>query len=173
MRIETIGRAASFDIECDGYVPMVIRLDCYRGPSSFSPKYWRTGDFKRTLLEVAVNPFSGELCRIALTSLSQLRSVPVVFNVTSSKLGLPVASMSQWADNQERIDVDQDVTASLVGRDLTVVCGAVDGTYCERIDCNHLSFVIDARGQLRGVKVEILSDQDVANIQFAIGATGQ
>ncbi|GAA4441615.1 hypothetical protein GCM10023155_47570 [Bremerella cremea] len=79
--------------------------------------------------------------------------------------------MSQWADDQERVDVEQVVTASLVDRELMVVFGNVEPTSLMRIACDRISFLIDQRNEFRGITVGNLSEQEVANIRYAIGQT--
>lgn len=167
MQIDTIYPTVAVEIECDGYVPLVIRFDGYKGPTSFAPKYWRTGDFKHSLIEVGVTPSSGVICKIVLTSLRPLQSEPTVTDVPSNATGLPSASLSQWADDQERVDFEQDVTGSLVDRELTVVFGNVASTSLKRIACDRVTFLIDQFEALRGIQVGNLSEQEVENIRYA------
>lgn len=171
MRIDTISPTVPVEIECDGYVPLVVRYDGYKGPTSMAPKYWRTGDFKHTLIEVAVNPSSGAICKMVVTSLRPLQSEPIAINVPSNKTGMPCVSMSQWANDQERVDIEQDVTASLVDRELTVVFGKVEPTSLKRIVCDRMTFLINHFDEFRGITVGNLSEQEVANILYATGQT--
>src|SRR5690606_4303704 len=99
MRIESIGPDAPVEIECDGFVPLTIRLSGYAGPSAWAPKYWRTGDFDRSLVEVAVNPMSGEICKIVVTLLRHSEEAIVIADDLESRRGWPRALPSLWDDD--------------------------------------------------------------------------
>jgi hypothetical protein len=171
MRIDTICPIVTVDVECDGYVPLVARFDGYKGPVSWAPKYWRTGDFKRSLLEVAVNPSSGAICKIVLTSLYEIQEKLFVDGEPCSKTGIPSASLSQWSDAQTRIDVEQRILGSLVDRELTVIFAEVESMPLEKIGCDRVIFFIDQFRDLRGFRVTKLSQREIDNLRFAMDQT--
>jgi hypothetical protein len=171
MRIDTICRIVPVEIECDGYVPLVVRFAGYNGPVSWSPKYWRTGDFKRSLLEVAVNPLTGVICEIVLLLLPEIQEQLLVNCQPGSKTGIPSASLSEWGGVQKSIAFEQKIQGSLVGRELTVVFGEVESMPLEKIECAPVTFFVDSLKNLRGFRVTKLSEQDVDNLRFTINQT--
>ena len=173
MRIDSFHPFESVEVKCDGTVPMVIRFNGYAGPLMWAPKYWRTGDFKHSLIEVAVDPVTGTVCKIVVTSLSYVyEDHLLVFNVDAPNgSGIPTASLTMWENDQTRVDDAHDVKASLVERAFTVIFGDVGTSVTKTIKCGRVSFLISRDDELQGFQVDDLSDQEVENIRYATGVT--
>ena len=169
MKVESFTPLNSLHVRCDGTVPIVLRFNGYTGPLEFAPKYWRTGNFKNTLIEVGVNPTSGELCKIVLTLLPPRRSERAFTKSPPKTSGVPCVSLSQWKDDKERIDVEQEVIWTLVERELTIVFGSVETSILKGIVCDRMTFLIDQFQELSGFQVSNLSEQEVANFLIAVG----
>lgn len=174
MRIETIYPAVPAEIECDGYVPLVIRFDGYYGPDSWAPIYWRTGDFEHSLVEIGVNPSSGAICSVILVCLPGIESTALLKPTLSSTPGLPGAALYQWhAKSQSiealvRIDCNQRVAGSLVDRELTLIFGDIASGELKGVRCDRVTFLIDTAKNLRGLQIADLSHEECENLRFTL-----
>ena len=174
MRIETIYPAASVEVECDGYVPLVIRFDGYYALDFWVPIYWRTGDFERSLVEIGVNPSSGAICEVVLVCLPGIETTALVSAEASDETGLPGASLSQWPVESQwseaivRTDVNQRVVGSLVNGELILLFGDVDSASLRHIRCDRVAFLIDPSRNLRGLRVADLSPREIENLRFTL-----
>ncbi|AJJ09660.1 hypothetical protein CH64_1861 [Yersinia rohdei] len=83
-------------ISIDGYVPIDVKLV---DPIDFPPLYWRAGDGKKSLIELAVLPENGFLSAITLVIMDP-DSVHKVDNVQVELLdceyGFPIVSLGLW-----------------------------------------------------------------------------
>lgn len=163
MRIDRIGPEVVTKIECDGYVPLIIRFDNYQAPCQFAPNYWRFGDFRRSLIEVAVNPSNLAICKIVFTSLPRLSEKLTLGDETSIVFGLPIASPSQWSDTKNRIDIVGDVFTSLSDGKLMVLLGDTQPSMHDEIRCDSVTFFVNTDREIYGLQVNHLSEQDIAN----------
>ena len=165
MRVNSIISPVPVEVECDGYIPLVVRFGGYKGPTVFLPKYWRTGDFKHTLIEIGVNPSSGAICKIVFTALNLLQSKIILTNEGVTKTGVPCAALEQWENSTERVDVKNDVIGSLANRELTVIFCNLLPRNLEKIQCERIIFLIDHNTDLCGIQIMGLSDQEFENIR--------
>lgn len=62
------------------------------------PLYWRTGDFKRQLLEIGLEPNSGAICKITVTGIGELSDTADVIPAESTSIatGVPICDISRW-----------------------------------------------------------------------------
>ena len=172
MRIDDICPTAAVEIECDGYTPLVARFGGYSGPISWAPKYWRTGNFERSLLEIGVNPLSGEVCAIDLVAIDKFRDKLTLNIQPCSETGIPVTSLSQWSDDLKTIDVKQEIIGSLVDRELTVIFGEAESAICKEVTCGRFAFFLDGLTDLRGFRVKELTPSELDNVRLATNQTG-
>lgn len=168
MEIESINPVVTVEIECDSYVPVIIRFDGYEGPISWVPKYWRTGDFKRSLIEIGMNPNSGAICKIVLTLLCDVVSHPIAGEATSERSGLPIAAMSPWRDGQSRVDIKQVIANALTENELTVLFGVREFAELDKVMCGRVAFLIDRQARLCGLQVVRLNSQEIDNLRFSL-----
>lgn len=95
-----INEPESVTITLDGYVPFDINI---HDSKKLPPLYWRVGNGKRSLLELAVLPENGFLSSITLVmiepgSIHKTDSLPV--NLTDSVHGLPIVNTDLWKDSE-------------------------------------------------------------------------
>lgn len=96
----TIDRVVEFaggvELSMDGYVPIDIK---FVDPNDAPPLYWRAGDGRKSLLEVAVLPGSGLLSAITLV-IADIDSIHEVSNcrpdLSCQVCGLPVLCLDLW-----------------------------------------------------------------------------
>ncbi|WP_083860596.1 hypothetical protein ACSVCE_09935 [Chromobacterium haemolyticum] len=96
----TIDRVVEFaggvELSMDGYVPIDIK---FVDPNGAPPLYWRAGDGRKSLLEVAVLPGSGLLSAITLV-IADIESTHEVSNcrpdLSCQVSGFPVICLDLW-----------------------------------------------------------------------------
>jgi len=84
-------------ITIDGYVPVHIKI--IDSKSNFSPLYWRVGNGRKSLLELAVLPEDGFISSITLVMIEPdaIHKVDVLpIRVSESEYGLPVVNTDLW-----------------------------------------------------------------------------
>ncbi|MEN4932084.1 hypothetical protein ABEI22_23705 [Erwinia billingiae] len=91
-----INEPRSVTVTIDGYVPVDIKI---LDPKKLPPLYWRVGNGKKSLLELAVLPENGFLSSITLVmiepgSIHRTDSLPMY--VSDSVHGLPVVNTALW-----------------------------------------------------------------------------
>jgi hypothetical protein len=166
MQISSFRNICPVNIESDGYVPAIAR---FQGDFEFPPLYWRTGDFKNTLLEFGVDRRTGAISKITVTSIDGLNVVqwPVVENESISD-GIPCADPQCFVD-KSRIDVEQNVAAFLQGNNLAVWFGEAIPTKVVSYRCGQVTFMVDAANILRGIMFSEFTPGQIANLKFATG----
>lgn len=169
MRLRSLSPAVPIEIECDGCTPLTVRFDRHRRPASTALKYWRTGDFNNSLIEIAINPSSGEIVEIVVKALHSIVQEPIVASESHGETGVPVVSMSQWKGGQQSIDMPQEICGSLANRELTVVACEAKSMALAKLRCGRVVFLTDHLHYLRGFQVLGLSEADVNSILSACG----
>jgi hypothetical protein len=169
MQVESILPGRNATVQCDGYVPMIVRLD---GDFQFPPKYWRTGDFKKSLVEIGIDQSSGAICKVTVTSVNGLEpNATQQTELVSLEYGLPCVNPTNWDEAKNRIDVEQDVAASLVGDRFIIRFGSGGAHLVNSVRCGRLVFQIDDDNTLRGIEVADLTQEEIDNLRYATGAT--
>jgi len=168
MQVQSINPPAAVQIDCDGYVPLVVRVN---SNAKWPPKYWRTGDFKHSLVEIAVDPSTGTVCKIVVTSIRDVSADGQSTDAVSRRKrsdGVPNALLTVWEGEQTRVDVEGQVRGYLEGRTFTVVLGD-DQKDCNVVNCDRVNFLMNSSNELCGFQVEELTDQELENLRYAIG----
>jgi len=165
MQVESISSTVPVQVEFDGYVPLVIR---FGDRANRLPKYWRTGDFKHSLVEIAVDPLTGSIDKIVVTSISDISTDCYLINDFDMEhvSGVPKMSSKVWEKSQTRVDVEGLVCGSLVGRTFTV---ALDKSQIplSLVKCGRVTFLLSPTKKLCGFQVFDLSDREIKNLRFA------
>lgn len=167
MQVQSISPSVPLQIECDGYVPLVIRM---HGDASWPPQYWRTGDFKKSLVEIAIDPSTGTICKIVVTSICDVSTASHLTNVANMqpRSGVPNAKLTIWDSDQTRVDVKGVVRGSLEGRTFTVTFGDYQEINSV-VNCDRVNFLLNSTDDLFGFQVIELTEQEVEDLRCAIG----
>ncbi len=169
MRILSLRDPCPVTIESDGYVPVMAR---FQGAFEFPPLYWRTGDFRRTLVEIGVEKSSGAICKVTVTLVDGLRSgCESEIDVMALREGISCADIALFGTNT-RVDVEHEVVASLEDSQLIVRFGDGVPAIPESCRSGNVSFLVSAESELCGVAFSAFSIQQIANLRFAAGGDG-
>lgn len=139
-------------IEVDEYVP--LRFRTYERPLGAS--YLRVGDLAGSLVELLVDPTTGLLRGVTVTSFPALSAWPIVAARDASQ-GLPVFAVS-WG-RMNRIDAGVDFSVSVSGTEVLVYWQALDR--CEASSFQGRVRFLSVDGHLAGVHFAGLSPNEV------------
>ncbi len=166
MRINSFLPGCDATVEFDGYVPMIARV---KGDFQFPPNYWRTGDFKQSLVEIGVDKSTGAICKVAVVSLNKLHNdAAEKADLDSIGLGLPCVKTDAWNNSTIRIDVEQEVSASLIDDRLVIQFGSVETHFRNAVRCGRLVFQVGDENILCGIEVTDLSPKEIENFRYSI-----
>lgn len=91
-----VNRSSDITISIDGYVPLDVKIiDSIGSP----PLYWRVGNGKKSLLELAILPENGLLSAITLVGIDpdyvyKVDNIPV--DLSDCEIGLAVVNLLFW-----------------------------------------------------------------------------
>jgi len=166
MKLSSILPESGVQIECDGYVPLIARSV---GCKAFPLWYWRTGDFKKSLIEVGVDPSSGAICKITVLCLAGIGShASQMADLSATQAGLPCISLEDWA-GASRKDVEQPVEAALIGNRLVLHFGPPRGQLSTAIRNGRVVFQVDQSGVICGIEILDLSTKELEEFRYAVG----
>jgi hypothetical protein len=95
-------------LEIDDYVPFVFRCE---NTHSSTPLYWRTGDFKSSLIEIGLNPNSGAICCIKIPFFEKKpHKIDSNWTKPTRNLteGIPVCNIQKWPSSENFSDSFRD-----------------------------------------------------------------
>ncbi|WP_407321964.1 hypothetical protein [Dickeya ananatis] len=163
-------------IDIDGYVPLDIK---FSAPIGLPPLYWRVGDGKKSLLELAVLPESGSLSDITLVmlnpcSIQKVDSIPV--KLSDDKLGNPIINLDSWnlLDRDEFSqrfidDFDLDIKAVISPTSILLI---IDGSnkITDWIKCSDTFYVgTNDKRNITHLFLDKLTQEEIERFYEAIG----
>lgn len=167
MKIVSFSPSTPESLETDDYVPITARFE---GDFQFPPSYWRTGDFKKTLIEFGVDRASGSICKVTATCLNRpVTSDRQRIDFGGFREGLPQTDISFW-NNKIRIDTPQSIATSLNDDQLVIWFGEIERATEDSVRCGRVAFLIDEESVLCGIGFEGLSPQQIKNLLTATGS---
>lgn len=162
-------------ISIDGYVPVDIKVF---DPIGLPPLYWRVGDGKKSLLELAVLPENGFLSAITLVIMDP-DSVHKVDNVQVELLGcehgLPIVNLGLWkcSDGEDfaqrfisdfNLDIQAVISSSSI---LVVINGNQDRT--DWIKCSDSFYLgVNAERNITHLLLDSLTQEEIDNFYGSI-----
>lgn len=170
MKVHSSRQPCPVNVESDGYVPVMAR---FQDDFGVPPVYWRTGDFKKTLVEFGIDPESGAICKVTVTSVNGVsdKSLPKLdFELSTLQEGIPCTDTSVL-EGKPRIDIENAVRASLENDELIVRFGDGSPTVENSVRCGQVAFLVDDEGTLCGVGFSKFSGEQVENLRFSTGET--
>lgn len=174
LKIEEIDSSLTSKIEVDEYVPFSILF----GEESLSPPlYWRGGDGKFSLVEIALNRKSGAIQGLTLTSLDidNVRKANGFFSEEFTEEGIPVCDLSEWC----AIDSSGEFSSNFhdefnlkmeleVGQNFVLLTLSKEDMATRYIRNNNVRFGVNSSGYLCSIWISELSISEVETIVSAI-----
>lgn len=98
LQLKALNKEINSTLVFDCYLPIEIEFGSW-DITKESTLYWRTGDFKKTLLEIGIAETSGILRSIRLVTPPQITMQDFkIFNNTT-ELGLPIFEITGWQED--------------------------------------------------------------------------
>ena len=158
-KIRVVDRQKPTDVPClievDEYVPLSFRTS--REPQGSS--FLRVGNYSTTLTEMLINPDTGLLRGVTLTSFERFSEWPALGETTPSE-GLPVLSVD-WGDSYS-VDVERDFQVSLRGDQLLIWWDDVAAP-SNSLTFGRVQFLV-FESELRGIRFFDLSGEEVSTL---------
>jgi hypothetical protein len=164
LKIMGVSKLVPVKIITDMYVPIKVKFGEW-DISKENTIYWRTGDFKNSLIEIGIASQSGILRSITLT---QARNVffdsEVKCDQTIQNSGIPRFCTDDWASNgirDEKLKFEVHLSASKMSVILS------NTNVKSEIDCNRVYFGIDQDNHLCMFEIFNLTLDEFEQLQRA------
>jgi hypothetical protein len=122
-----------------------------------TPLYWRTGDFKKSLLEIGMNENTGAICKVTVPLIGNCSTTESedFLDATRVKSSLPLCDISDWP--KERFKDEPFTFATLVGKDSVLIWLTPTVPVKTIYEIGQVHFGADGEGNLRLLQFKILS----------------
>jgi hypothetical protein len=147
-----------FSLKIDEYVPFSFRcMDI----TTAAPLYWRTGDFKQSLIEVGLDPVSGVLCTIKVPLLGQISLTPSRCTEPSRQatIELPVCDWPKNRFKDEPCDLHTTIGNGFVSIQFTQPMD-IEKTF--QID--RLAIHVSPKGEICGITFFDLTEDELTMV---------
>ena len=159
-------------VEIDYYIPLSFR--CPAGRSFPSPLYWRTGDLKRTYIDIGLTssyretvPNRGAICKVTAESLGNVRHSEND-DMCAAKIiacAVPICDTENWSPDRF-VDVCREFTTT-VGPSWVSISFEENPDIEVIYEAGSLQFGVNTSGFLSALKFVSLSDHDISGILSA------
>ncbi|MEB6380840.1 hypothetical protein MXM41_18180 [Leclercia adecarboxylata] len=163
-------------VSIDGYVPIDIKL---LEPIGLPPLYWRVGDGKKSLLEMAFLPENGFLSAITLVimdpdSVHKMENSPVT--LFGSRVGLPVVNSKLWKSSGSEDfgyrfidDFHLGIQAFTSSNTILLIIGR-NPQKINWIKCSNAFYIgADDEGNITNLFLDNLSQEEIKSFFEAVG----
>ncbi len=134
-----------------------------------SPRYWRTGDFRQSLLEIGVHPHTGRLLSITLVNIPRLGTLEpeeMAYDEAATLITdqIPLFDLAAWSEGSPFVDEPNNLRARIGYNRLTIDWGDTpSGNYA--IQSGRCFMGIGDHYALIGLHLNPLSDAEITAIQ--------
>lgn len=158
LNLKLIDNKVSEDIQIDPYIPIKIKFGRWNLANE-ETKYWRTGDFKKSLLEVGIASKSGVIRSITLVEAEHINldSERIINYTVDTQSGVPVFDMSSW-ENSNRIDENGLLQVNFCERCLQIIFS--ENEIRTQVINERVKFGLDVNGGLCFIEVINLSEKE-------------
>ncbi|MBN2909207.1 hypothetical protein JQC72_06680 [Polycladomyces sp. WAk] len=158
-------------IEIDPYIPLNIKWDCNTNKIDLGKLYWRTGDFKTSLLEVSLEPHSGTICSITLVAWNILRTkLPKrMERDIPQQYGRPVFNISDFSsDGYDVYDCAGSFTVYFEGDKIYVLFVEDVRKVTSMLVNGRVRFGLDDQNALCWIGVNNLTKNEIEQLKMAL-----
>lgn len=154
------------DLEIDDYVPFVFRN---RDNQTSVPLYWRTGDFKSSLLEIGINPETGAIATVKVPFFGIYEASSTPWKEPTARLakGLPLCGLEIWSKSDEFKDKFKDeafAINAIIGPDFASFWLSAEVELDSFYICSQLCIGVDKEKVIRKIDFIDLSGADIERI---------
>jgi hypothetical protein len=140
-------------------------------PGRLLPLYWRTGDFKHSLVSIGLNPMNGSILSVTVTQINKIDLLESQDIIISDSIeccqGIPVCDVSYWNDRRYKDDPKElRFIASI--NSLTILFDLYPRSLV-KYQANNAIFYVDSNNYLYGFTLENISKYDMDLIIETLG----
>lgn len=163
--LKNIVNCKKCDINIDYYVPFAISIEC---EERYSAKIcWRTGNFKNSLIEIALDARNGLLRDITLTSIDKAVLLDTILeDIDDVERGTPVFLLEGNTKNGI-YDHLMNFTVFL-GLDFIMVKLEEDSCICKFIELERVRFGIDNNNKLVSIIIKNLTEFEYGELKDSL-----
>ncbi|MBO2946244.1 hypothetical protein JJQ72_20015 [Paenibacillus sp. F411] len=148
-------------IEFDDYVPLNVEWKHSQGRYNLPLIYWRTGDIRKSLIEIGIDSISGVVCSMTLVLSSDNSKRNDILDMGEVMRGCPVFDISSF--NVKYIDYVQSFSVIVLNN--AVLINFSDEVAFRNVGNNDVVFSFDKEDRLQSITVCNLSKEDHAKIK--------
>lgn len=163
--LENVVDTLKCDINIDYYVPFTVNVEC---EDKYGAKVcWRTGNFKNSLIEIALDARNGILRDITLISIDKAVLLDTVLeDIDDVESGTPVFLLEGNTKNGIH-DHLMNFTVFL-GLDFIMVNLEEDSCICKFIELERVRFGIDSNNKLVSITIRNLSEFEYGELKDSL-----
>lgn len=145
-------------VQVTDYLPISVRC---AEVASLTPLYWRTGDFKKSLLEIGLNQNTGAICKVTVTLIGNyLKETVEDFPEASILQGcLPICDITGWPGDRFKDELFAFTT--LIGEDSVSIWVAPEEPLSTIYEFGQIRFATDREGYLRLIQFKDVNEFDL------------
>lgn len=148
-------------VQVADYLPISVRCTQVASPT---PLYWRTGDFKKSLLEIGLNQNTGELYRVTVTLIGNYSrgEIEAFAEARTVQGSVPICDISGWP--ADRFKDEPFTFTTLIGEDSVSIWLGPTASLKTIYEIGHVRFAADGEANLRVLQFTHLSRSDLDRI---------
>lgn len=167
LKVTEYKESKSVNIEYDVYIPINIEFATWN--ISKEPMiYWRTGDFKKSLIEIGVGKYTGNICSITLTLSENVYKIEKLNldmkNITLIK-GIPNFQVEEY-DDKTYIDENSELNV-YIGIDKLLISFSENDTV-SIVQNDNVGFALDINKMVCGVIVSGMLEHEKNILEEAL-----
>lgn len=136
--------------------------------ASRTPFYWRTGDFKKSLLEIGLNQNTGAICKVTVTLIGSHYKMEVEDSTTTiAHDSLPICDVSEWP--KDKFKDEPFGFSTLIGEDSVSIWIAPEAPLKMTYEIGRVGFAADREGYLRLLRFKDLSRFELDRVMKTVG----
>lgn len=156
LKLEDVTNSIKETIQVDDYIPLSVR---WINSNLDSPRlFWRTGNFKTSLLEIGIDSKTGIIRSITLTFTERISVCEAEVTDSPSVEGTPVFQIADWG-SEFYLDVSQDFDTYLSGQNLNIVLGG-NKSVGKIVRSGRVTFFFDSQNVLKQLEILQLTEEE-------------
>ena len=162
LKVLTIIPTIKEEIEVDQYIPIKIRW-VQHDASVEELIYWRTGDIKKSMLEIGISAVSGEIRSLTIVSADKISFVSEKFpECDAFESGTPVFDINNWI-GKRTVDDAGLFDVQYFNEKLNMIIS--ENHVIKKVISGRVSFGLDANMGICTISVNNLSDDEKFQIK--------
>lgn len=164
--MKVIGLTSSFveEIVVDAYIPIKVRWEpCTQELSSpIPPYYYRTGDFKKSLVEIGIND-KGFMKKVVVTLVDKryvyFKRTKEEIKISLIEKGLPLIDISSWPFSEIYWDVEKEFKVYIYQDSISLLLNSEEKVI-SIVESHHVRFFLNDKNSIEKISFFNLSTKE-------------